>query len=132
MQAQTNPHPPLSRVLLLDAVTCAAMGLLLVALAGTIAAITAIPEPLLWWAGALLFPVALLIFITWRIRPSPYGMVAFIIVGNIGWTLASVILAFSSIIQPNMLGTGFLLGQALVVIGFIIAEIRALRAPIPA
>lgn len=132
MQVQINPHLQLSRVLLLDAVTCAAMGLLLVMLAGPIGAITAIPEPLLWAAGIILFPVALLIFTAWRMRPSPRWMVAFIIMGNIAWTLASIILALGDIIQPTMLGKVFLLGQALVVIGFIIAEIRAMRGPIPA
>lgn len=124
MPSQSNI--PLKPVLLLDATTCLIMGLLLVAVTGFVSGITAIPETLLLYAGALLFPVGLFMAATalWWLGSS--GAVWLIIVGNAGWVLASLVLL--AIVKPNGLGVVFVLAQALVVAVFAWVEYRRLRA----
>lgn len=103
-------HQLLRPVLLFDAATCAAMGMLLVAAAGPIAGLTDLPAPLLREAGIVLLPFAL--FVLWAARGGtrPAQLVAGI---NLAWTAAS----FAAIAwtQPNALGIAFVAMQALAV-----------------
>lgn len=121
----TSDHHRLVGILTLDAATCAAMGLLLLLAAGPIAGITAIPAPLLVWAGALLLPIALHMVVVARFGTGSAPAVWLVILGNIGWVAAS--LALFGFIAPNGLGTALILAQALVVAGLAWLEFRAWR-----
>ena len=50
----------LQNILLLDAATCVAAGALMAFGSNFVAGLTAIPAPLLTWAGLILFPIAAL------------------------------------------------------------------------
>lgn len=124
MSSQSNT--PLKTTLLLDAATCLLMGVLLAVVPGFVSGITALPQPLLFYAGALLIPIGLFMAATafWWLGST--AAVWLIIVGNVGWVIAS--LALLAIVTPNGLGVAFILAQALVVAVFAWIEYRALRA----
>lgn len=100
----------LRRVLLADAITCAAMGALLTAAAGPLSTMTRIPESLLLYAGIILFPVALFMSVVGLRRPLNRPAVGIVVAGNLGWIAAS--LALFGFLSPNMLGVIFILAQA--------------------
>lgn len=102
----------LRRVLLLDAVSCAGMGLLLVTLNGTLSGLLNLPVGLLREAGIVLLPFALLLaFLSTRGR-LPRAAVWAVIVGNAIWAIDSIVLLFTGWVQPNLLGYLFVAGQA--------------------
>ena len=116
--------PNLRWVLGLDAATCLAMGMLLVAGAAPLAGLLALPQALLLWAGIVLFPCAALMACTAALlRPL---LVWLVVLGNAAWVIGSlgVLLA----LQPNALGIGFVLVQAAVVVGLLVLEHRGLAA----
>lgn len=108
-----DPHRGLARILTMDAATCAAMGALLVLAAGPICEITAIPTGLLFYAGVILIPIAIYMALVARAGTGSPLAVWLVILGNIGWVLAS--LALFGLIAPNAIGVAFILMQALVV-----------------
>jgi hypothetical protein len=112
MMSSINQHG-LARILILDAATCAAMGLLLLLLAAPVAELTAIPATLLFWAGAVLIPVAGYMALVARLGAGNPLAVGLVIVGNLGWVVAS--LALFALIAPNGVGAALIAGQALVV-----------------
>ena len=135
MSAATQSLPrqvssfPLRKILLLDAATCVAMGLLLLAVAAELAAMLGLPAQFLWWAGAALLPCAALMGFTSRagaqIQP-PAGLVWVVILGNLAWVLASL-LTVAVWFTPTALGTAFVLAQAIAVVVLAAMEYRALR-----
>ncbi len=101
------------RILVLDAITCFAMGGLLMAAATPLAELLAIPRTILFEAGLTLIPFAL--FVLWaagRLGEStaPTRAVAWI---NLTWVAASI--ALFAFIAPNPLGASFILAQAIAV-----------------
>ena len=115
----------LQNVLLLDAATCIAAGALMALGSNFVAGLTAIPAPLLTWAGLILFPcAALMIFAGLQASPSR-PIVWLIVLGNIGWVIAS--LGVFAFIAPNALGTIFILAQAAVVAVLALLEHNALQ-----
>ena len=121
-----TPSPTLLRkLLLLDALLCTVTGAMLTASATPLAGLTAIPAPLLFWAGVVLFPVAAFMaavatgVVGWR------HAVGLIILGNGLWALASVGLMLGPWIAPNALGHAFIGFQALVVVFITALEYRA-------
>lgn len=118
----------LRNILLADAATCVAMGLLLVAGAEPLAKLLSLPKPLLTYAGAALLPVAA--FIVWvatRTRPN-VPATWFVIVGNVAWVLASFALLVSGWVSPSALGEVFVGAQAVAVAIFAAVECRAVLA----
>jgi hypothetical protein len=109
----TRSQTALGRILNLDALTCAAMGLLLLVASGPIAGLTALPPSLLFYAGALLIPIAIYMALVARKGTESGLAVWLVILGNFGWVLAS--LALFAFISPNALGIAFVLAQAAVV-----------------
>lgn len=105
----------LQSLLSFDAATCAAMGALLLAAADPVAALTRLPAPLLFWAGAALLPVAAFMAVCSRAAPVPRWAARLAVAGNAAWVLASIALPAFGLVRPNVLGWGFLLGQAAVV-----------------
>lgn len=111
----------LQPLLAFDAATCVAMGALLLATSETIAALTHLPASLLFWAGAVLLPIAVFIGGLSRVQP-PRWAVMVVIIGNIAWGLASIALPTLGLVQPNALGWTFVLGQAAVVLLLAVLE----------
>ncbi|MBK4216051.1 hypothetical protein JJJ17_08950 [Paracoccus caeni] len=113
----------IDRLLILDALTCLAMGALLVIGGVWLAGLLHLPPMLLFYAGLVLFPVALLMALIGMMdRPSPAG-VWLVILGNAGWVLASLLVLL--VTQPNAFGTAFVLLQVVVVAVLTLAEYRA-------
>lgn len=102
----------LRRVLLLDAASCAGMGLLLLTCHGSLSGLLSLPAGLLREASMVLLPFALLLaFLSTRAR-LPRSAVWAVIVVNAIWAIDSVVLLFSGWVQPNLLGYLFVGGQA--------------------
>lgn len=120
----------LRRVLLLDAVSCAGMGLSLVTFNGVLSGWLNLPVGLLREAGVVLLPFALLLaFMSMRAR-LPRAAVWTVIVVNAIWAIDSVVLLFSGWVQPNLLGYLFVGGQAAFVAAMAELEYIGLRKSI--
>lgn len=115
----------LSNILLLDAATCVVTGALMAFGSSFVAGLTHIPAPLLFWAGLVLFPIAALMVYAGVQVPPPRAIVWLIVLGNIGWVIAS--LGLFAFIAPNALGTLFILAQAIVVALLAMLEHSALQ-----
>ena len=105
----------LRRAILADAVLSGATGLLMIAGAGFLADLLAIPATLLLAAALTLVPyVAFVVYVGTRPDISRVG-VSLIVGANAVWTIASIILLVAGLILPNLLGYAFVIGQAVVV-----------------
>lgn len=127
----TTSLTSLRSLLLIDAATCAAMGLALGLGAAPVAALTGLPQSLLIWAGLALLPVAAFLALV-ALRPALHaagGRLA--VAGNAGWVFASVALIASGWAQPNVLGVAFVLAQAAAVAVLTLLELAALRRRAP-
>jgi hypothetical protein len=108
----TSSHGFLRRVLLADALSSAAMGFLFVMFAEQIGPLFSLPIELLTEAGWILCPFAgFVAYVSSRHSPSRTAVWA-IIALNAVWIINSVLLLFSSSIQPNVLGQAFIVAQA--------------------
>jgi hypothetical protein len=124
-----NLTSPLSirNLLLVDAVTCAAMGGALTLAAEPLMALTAIPAGLLFYAGALLLPIAAFMALV-AMKPMGYQWAVWLVIGgNALWIAASLWLMFSGVITPNRLGHAFIGAQALAVTVLLVLEQAALQ-----
>ncbi len=100
-------------VLGIDAATCIAMGLALLALAGPLGVLLGLPARLLFFAGLVLLPCAALMYATAR-SAGPNRTLAWVVVlGNLAWIVASI--GIAATLAPTPLGIVFLLAQAAVV-----------------
>lgn len=107
-----QPATFLRRVLLLDAVSSGAMGVLLLTCSGMLAGLLNLPAELLSEAGIVLVPFALAVgFLGTRARMARIAVWAVIGV-NAVWAIDSVVLLFTGWVQPNLLGYAFVVGQA--------------------
>ena len=101
----------LRRVLVLDAVSCAGMGLLLLTCSAWLAELLSLPAGLLTEAALVLLPFAMLLtFLSTRAR-LPRAAVWAVIVVNAIWAIDSIVLLFTGWVQPNLLGYLFVAGQ---------------------
>jgi hypothetical protein len=117
----------LRRVLLLDAVSSGAMGVLLLTCSGLLAGLLNLPAGLLNEAGLVLVPFALAIgFLGTRSRLSRVAVWAVIGINAI-WAIDSVVLLFTGWVQPNLLGYAFVVGQAAFVAVMAELEIIGMR-----
>lgn len=114
--AVRNASTFLSRVLLIDAVTSSAMGLLLVGAAGWLTPLLGLPIDLLRGSGAVLLPFAAGL-IALSLRPSPPAAgVCTVVALNALWTVASLLLLLvPGSIEPTAFGKAFIFLQAAVV-----------------
>lgn len=117
----------LNAVLLFDAATCAAMGLLLLAFTTSIATLLGLPAALLSAAGVLLLACAVPMFIAGRQRPPAVALVMLVVIGNLAWALASVYVAIATE-GITVLGQVLVLAQAVVVLVLAGLEWRGLAA----
>jgi hypothetical protein len=114
-------------VLVADGALCLAMGAGLIALRTVLAAPTGLDAGFLAGAGLLLLPVgAFILAVASGWFPARLGLAA-IVVGNVGWAAASVILPLTGLIAPTALGLALVLGQAAAVAVIAAVEARGLR-----
>jgi hypothetical protein len=123
----TRLTPFLRRVLLLDALATAATGLLMTFFAGTLTGLLEIPNTLLFYAGLILLPYALLVAWLASRETLPRWSVWAVIVTNVLWAIDSALLAMSGWVEPNALGYAFIIMQALVVVAFAELQYVGLR-----
>jgi hypothetical protein len=117
----------LRRVLLLDAVSSGAVGVLLLTCSGLLAGLLNLPAELLSEAGWVLVPFALAVgFLGTRARLSRVAVWAVIAI-NAVWAIDSVLLLFTGWVQPNPLGYAFVIGQAAFVAVMAELEVIGLR-----
>ena len=116
----------LKRVLILDAASCLGMGAVLLAGDGALSALLGLPESLLAGAGYLLIPLGL--FIGWlgTRNAAHAALVWLVIVGNVGWTVESLIVAFGTA-GITGLGSLFVAGQGAAVLALAILEFVGLH-----
>jgi hypothetical protein len=117
----------LRRILLLDAASCAAMGLLLVTCNGLLSDVLSLPVGLLREAGVVLLPFALMLGLMSMRAHLPRALVWAVIVGNAIWAIDSIVLLFTGWVQPNLLGYLFVAGQAAFVAAMAQLEYIGLR-----
>jgi len=114
-------------VLLADAVTCIATGLLLMIGADFLMEFLGMPKTLLRYAGLSLIPFAvLLIYLASRER-LPQSVIFGVIVYNLLWTLDSFLLLLSGWIEPTTFGYAFVIAQAFGVAMFAAIEYIGLQ-----
>ncbi|WP_404421715.1 hypothetical protein [Thalassospira australica] len=114
----------LKTVLMLDAATCLAFGLLLCIGNTFLARLLGLPADLLFYAGMILFPCTVLMFVTGR-QACPHSLlVRLIVMGNLGWALASIAVLIVPVGTPTVIGYGFVIVQALAVMGIAALEYR--------
>ena len=117
----------LRRVLLADAATCLASGLLLALGAGPLESHMGLPAGVSRYAGVGLLPfAAFLAYLATRASLSPAAVWA-VIVLNALWTVDSILLLLSGWIEPTGLGNAFVIFQALGVAMFAALEYLGLR-----
>jgi hypothetical protein len=123
----SRPTPFLRRVLLADAATSGATGLLMILGADLLQSLFGVPEALLRYAGLILLPfAALLVYLATRERVRP-PVVWAVIVCNTLWAADSILLLLTGWISPTALGYAFIIVQALVVAIFAELEYLGLR-----
>lgn len=119
--------PFLRSVLLLDAAASGAMALLLAAGAGFLGPFLGLPVSLLFWAGVVLIPwTALLLMLARRTQASRLLFYDVVVI-NALWVAASLGIVVGGFVEPNLLGTAFVVAQALAVAGFAILQLAGLR-----
>jgi len=117
----------LRRVLLADAATCVATGLLLTLGPGPLEQFTGLPAGLLRYAGVSLLPfAALLVYLAARETLSPAAVWA-VVVLNALWTVDSFLLLLTGWVAPSESGYAFVIAQALGVAVFAGLEFFGLR-----
>ena len=99
-----HPSSFLRRALQADAVFSGLSAVVLTLGAADLAPLTNLPEALLRETG--LFLIAYAAFVGWlgTRTTMPRILVTIVIAGNAAWTLASIVLLFSDVVTPNLLG----------------------------
>lgn len=121
MSVMSSPNF-LRNVLRLDALSCLACGLLQLAFPGQMARLLNLPAPLLAYTGEFLLVYAAVVgFISTR-SPLPRPLVWALVMGNLGWAAACAGLLFSGQVAPSLLGTAYVVLQALTVA--VLAELQ--------
>ncbi len=114
-------------VLLADAATSLIVGVPMTVASGFVAGMTELPQNLLFVAGISLFPFAVsLIYLATRAEFTAAGVWLVIIV-NILWSSASILLIAAGLVAPNSFGTFFVIFQAVGVGAYAVLEYIGLR-----
>jgi hypothetical protein len=103
----------LRSVLLIDAVTCAASGLILLVASQAVSRILGLPVALVVFSGVILLPfAAFLAYLATREHLSRRAVWAVIIL-NVLWTIDSILILFAGWITPTELGSALVAAQAI-------------------
>lgn len=122
------PNPNLKTILILDAVTCAAMFLLCVFASATVSALVGLPGSVVTAAGWICLAAAVPMLVVAIQRVPSRGLTNLIAVGNLGWVAASLAVLAIFAGQMTWLGIGITLVQALVVLEFALLEAKGAAA----
>ena len=117
----------LRTVLKLDAASCLAMGAIVIPMAGMLQEPLGIAAEALSAAAASLIPIGLFVLWLGTRREAPAPLVAIVILGNIGWAIASFAAA-GSFPAITLLGQAVVAGQGLAVLVLAIAEWAGLKS----
>lgn len=117
----------LRRVLLADAATCAAAGLLMTLGSGLLESTFGLPAELSRYAGVSLFPFAAFLVYLARREYLSQPVVWAVIALNVLWTADSILLLLSGWIEPTGPGYAFIIFQAVGVAMFACLEYFGLR-----
>jgi hypothetical protein len=121
----------LRTILTLDAVTCGVMGAGLLALNSRLDAWLGVPAALTIGTGVFLLAFAAALWtLATRARISPVA-VWLVILGNLGWVVASVVVAFGDLFALTGLGVAFIVAQAAAVVVIADLEYVGLRKARP-
>jgi hypothetical protein len=124
----TVPMTPFLRLALrLDAAVSGACGLLMAGLPGPLAALTALPAPLLLGAGLFLLPYGGLLAWLGTRTALPRLMLWLLVAGNLAWAVECAALPLLGWVAPNGWGIAFLAVQAVAVAIFAELYLIALR-----
>ncbi len=115
----------LRRVLLIDGAVSGAAGLVMVLGAGLLAPLTNLPQALMIYAGAALFPWTIALIALARMANVPRGGVKAVIAINVLWVAASIGALFLT--SPTLFGYAFVIAQAVAVGLFAELQIMALK-----
>jgi hypothetical protein len=122
-----RPSSLLSYALAADAAASGATGLMLALGAGPLSGLLEMPEPLLRWSGLVLVPYAALIgFVASRGAVARTTVLAIVVV-NALWVADSFALLASGWVAPSLLGSAFIIAQALAVGLLALAQYVGLR-----
>jgi hypothetical protein len=114
------------KVLLADAVISGTTGVMMTLGTSLLSEFLGLSQPLLFWAGLSLVPFAALAgLVASRPQPTKTGVWT-IVVLNIAWVLASVLVLVLGLVTPTIFGTSFIIVQA-VVVG-VLAELQIIAA----
>lgn len=119
--------PFLRTVLLLDAAASGAMALLLAAGAGVLGPFLGLPVSLLFWAGIALIPWTVLLVTLARRKQASRLLAYDVIVVNAIWVAGSFGILVGGLVAPNLLGTAFIVAQAVAVAGLTVLQLAGLR-----
>lgn len=123
----STPSPLLRKVLTVDAIVTGLAGLVMAFAAIPLSTRYGLPVGLLRWAGLICMPFA--IFDAWLATRSRVHRPAvfFVVACNTLWALDSIVLLLSGWIEPTMLGTVFVVAQAVSTAVFAELEFVGLR-----
>jgi hypothetical protein len=127
-----QPSPFLRQALLADALITGATALLLILGAGLLTGLLDLPAALLRYAGLILVPFVVFVGYIARREHINRSQVWTVIVANALWAAASIGLLFSSWVAPNLLGSIFVIFQALVVAVFAELQYMGMRRTVRA
>lgn len=123
----------LSRVMWADALSCAATGVLQVALHDALARWTGLPASLLLGTGWFLLVYAAAAAAMARAATPPRTLIGLVAVGNLGWAAGCAALLASGVFAVTPLGMAWVIAQAVTVVLLAEAQwmgLRATRAPV--
>lgn len=117
----------LRRVLIVDAVSSGALGIVMIAFAELLANLCQLPVELVSEAGIVLLPFAAFVgFVASRPEPARIAVWA-VIALNVVWVVDSIMLLFSGWIAPNALGYTVVIAQAAAVLVLADLEFMGLK-----
>lgn len=125
--SHTRSSSFLRQWLTVDAIVSGATGIAMLLLATPLESLLGVPAALLRYAGLSLLPfVAFVGYLATREQISR-SVVWVVIACNAMWTIDSVVLLFTSWVDPTLLGYVFIVGQALIVAVFAEMQYVGLR-----
>ena len=123
-----QPSRSLKAALAVDAASGAAIAALQLALPRLLADELGLPMPLLLETGLFLVGLAALLAFLARSARVPAALVRAVVVGNVAWSAACVLVWAAGLLAPTPLGIAFLLLQAAVVMALAAWEAIGLQA----
>lgn len=118
----------LSRVMWVDAASCAATGALQVGFTDALARLTGLPGGLLLGTGLFLLAYAAAAAAMARRATPPRTLIGLVAIGNFGWAAACAALLASGLFAVTALGTAWVVAQAVTVVLLAEAQWMGLRA----